>query len=116
MGETAPLTITVKEAADRLGFPIATTERVVRNLGLLIMAGNRKRVDPNDLPEIRDQCRNEPKARAYISGATRGSGLSGTPGEATVQQAREIAAKLKKPSPVISPKGTAQLVQLQRME
>lgn len=66
------LTITVADAASRLGFPKATTERVARDLGLLILAGNRKRIDPNDLPEIMDSCRSTPKAPASIAAPTRG--------------------------------------------
>lgn len=109
-----PLTMTIAEAAQRLGFPKATTERVARDLGLLIMAGNRKRIDPNDLPEIMDQCRSEPKDRAFISAKTPGFGSSATPGAATAQQALESAARLKKSLPSISQNGTAQLSRIPR--
>lgn len=102
------LTITIPEAAERLGWPKATTERAARDLGLLIMAGNRKRINPNDLPEIIDKCRSEPKDRAFISAKTPGFGSSATPGAATAQQALESAARLKKPLPNISQSETAQ--------
>lgn len=108
------LTITIADAALRLGFPKATTERVARDLGLLIMAGNRKRIDPNDLPEIMDQCRSEPKDRACISARTPAYGSSATLGAATAQQALESAARLKKPSPNTSQNATAQLAQIHR--
>ena len=109
------LTITIAEAAKRLGFPKATTERTAREHGLLILAGNRKRIDPNDLPEILNACRSTQRDRASTAAATRASGSSATPGAGTAQQALEIAAKLKKPSSNTSHKGTGQLVQLQRM-
>lgn len=89
------LTISVAEAAQRLGFPRQTTERIARDLGLMIMAGNRKRIDPNDLPEIIQGCRSKPKAHASTVAVTRVSGSSGTPGGAIAQQAHEIAEKLK---------------------
>lgn len=89
------LTIKVKEAAEELGFPVATTERIARELGLLIMAGNRKRIDPNDLPEILDTCRNGPRVRDSINAKTQRSGSSEIPGAVTSQRARATAAKLK---------------------
>ena len=104
---TAPLTITVREAAERLAFPIATTERVARDLGLLIMAGNRKRIDPNDLPEIMNSCRSERKDRASTSARTQAFGSSATPDAGTVQQALGIAAKLKGRSRSTSPTATS---------
>ena len=110
----AALTITVKEAASRLGFPVATTERTARDLGLLIMAGNRKRIDPNDLPEIMDACRSTPRDRASTVAPTRASMSSATPAGGTVQQALETAARLRKPSPSTSPGATALPVPLHR--
>lgn len=109
----ASLTISIAEAAQRLGFPKQTTERVARDLGLLIMAGNRKRIDPNDLLEIIEGCRNKPKAPVSTAGATQGSGSSATQGAGTVQQALEIAERLKGRSPSTSPNATgAQVVPL----
>ena len=108
------LTITVREAAERLDFPVATTERIARDLGLLIMAGNRKRIDPNDLPEIMDACRSTPRDRASTGTQRPGSTSSATQVGGTAQQALEIAARLKKPSVTTSPQGTGQLVPLQQ--
>lgn len=79
-----PLTITVAQAAERLGLPKATTERVARDNGLLIVAGNRKRISPDDLPEILNLCRSEPKDRALCSARTLASSSSETPGAASV--------------------------------
>ena len=93
MGE--PLTVSVSEAAKMLGFPKQTTERVARDLGLLIMAGNRKRIDPNDLSEIIDGCRKKPKARACTQDEIPESGSSATPAAGTVQQALAISERLK---------------------
>ena len=109
------LTITVAEAARRLGFPKATTERVARDLGLLILAGNRKRIDPNDLSEIMDTCRNAPRDRASTSGRIPAFGSSATPAAASVQQALATAEMLKRPSPSTSPSGTARVAQIRRM-
>ena len=104
---SAALTISIADAAQRLGFPRQTTERVARDMGLLILAGNRKRIDPNDLPEIIEGCRNKPKVRASIAAATPESGSFATPAAETAQRAREIAARLKGRSPSTSPNATA---------
>lgn len=101
------LTVTVKDAAKRLGFPVATTERIARDLGLLIMAGNRKRIDPADLLEIMNECRSERRDRASTSARTRASGSSATPAGATAQRARETVAKLKGRSGNTSRSGSA---------
>ena len=101
-----PLTITVAEAAQRLGFPKATTERIARDLGLLILAGNRKRIHPDDLPEIMDTCRSAPRVPVSIATQRPASTLSETPAGATVQQAREAVARLKGRSPSTSATGT----------
>lgn len=110
MEPKACLTITLPDAAEKLGFPLATTERVARDLGLLIFAGNRKRIDPNDLSEIMNACRSERKERASTSAKTRAYGSSETRAAETVQQARESAARLKRPSQPISRSATDALV------
>ena len=110
----APLTITVPEAAKRLGAPKAAVQRVAEDLGLLIYFGNRKRIDPNDLKEIMDSCRSTPKARASIAAKTPACGSSATPAEGTAQQALETAKMLKGHSRSTSQKETAHVVQLRQ--
>ncbi len=110
-----PLTITIKEAAERLGAPRAVVQRVAADLGLLIQFGSRKRIDPNDLPEIMDACRSTPKGRASIGARTRVSTLSATPGAESVQQAHEIAERLKGRSPATLPPATGRTARLHRI-
>ncbi len=76
----APLTITISEAAAALNAPKAAIERAVEAYGLVIPFGNRKRIDPNDVPEIMELCRNKPRNRASIVAQKLDSGSSVTPG------------------------------------
>ncbi len=111
---TTPLTITIKEAAKALNAPKAVIERVADDMGLLIFFGNRKRIDPNDLPEIMQACRNKPKVHVSTSARTQGSTSSATPVEGIAQQALATAEKLKRRSGGTSRSGTAQPVPLRR--
>lgn len=112
----SPITVTVKQAAQDIGAPIAVVERVAADLGLLIMFGNRKRVDPTDYQEIIDACRSKPKAPASISAKTPESGSSVTRGAGKSQQALETAQKLKKLSGNTSPNATAPVVPLRQTQ
>ena len=107
----AACTLTIREAAEQIGAPMAVIRRVADDVGLLIYFGRSPRIDPNDLGEIIDLCRSKPKARASTAAKTQVSGLSATAGE-SVQQAHEIAQKLKKHSPATSQNGTGQVVPL----
>lgn len=113
---STPLTITVPEAAERLGAPKTVVMRVAEDLGLLICFGNRKRINPNDLKEIMDSCRSTPKARASIAAKTPACGSSATQAEGTVQQALESAKLLKGSLPSTCQKETAPVAQLHRQK
>lgn len=110
----AHLTLTIPEAAEALNAPKATIERVANDLGLLIYFGNRKRIDPKDLPELVNACRNTPKDRASTAARTRECGSSATPGGATAQQVLETAEKLKRLSANTCQTGTAPVVPLRQ--
>lgn len=109
-------TLSVKDAAKELGAPEATLARVAADLGLLIMFGNRKRIDPNDYKEIIDACRSKPKAPASISAKTPEFGSSVTRGAGKSQQALETAQKLKRLSGNTSQNATDPVVQLRQTQ
>ncbi|WP_253949225.1 hypothetical protein [Mangrovicoccus sp. HB161399] len=109
-----PLTITIPEAAKRLGAPKAVVERVAADLGLLIVFGKRKKIDPNDLPEIMNACRSKPRALASTAGKIPASTSSATPAAGSAQQALATAERLKRLSPATSKNATAPVVPLRQ--
>ncbi len=92
---TAPLTVSIDDAAKALGAPKTVVQQVANDLGLLICFGSRKRIDPNDYQDIMDACRSTPKAPAYIAAPTQASISSETPEASKSQRAHETAQKLK---------------------
>lgn len=108
------LTISITDAAKQLGAPKAVIARVAEDNGLLIMFGNRKRIDPNDLPEIMELCRSKPRALASTAARKPESGSSATPDAGSARQALASAEKLKNLSRNTSPSETAPVVPLRQ--
>lgn len=96
--------LTIDEAAERLGVPRAALRSEAERHGYLVRMGRAVRIDPNDLEELVDKCRDQVKA-PDLSGARMASTASVT-GNDACQRARETAERLKASSRRTSPNGT----------
>lgn len=90
--------LTIKEAADRLGVPAKALRRVAEDHGFIIKMGRAIRLDPNQLQEIIEKCRDQARAPASSPNGT-ASGISETEAESSVARALETANGLSKRSP-----------------
>lgn len=109
-----PVLWTIREAAQRLGVPESSLRKVADDFGKTIYIGRAVRLHPDDLPEIIDLCRAEPKAPACIGErekTLRPSGKLGTEASES-RPARTAAAKLKRNSRNTSTANIGQLVRL----
>lgn len=95
MNTRRPL-LKVEEAAKELGVPKAGLRTAAEKLGLLIYMGRSPRIDPNNYEELIKGCQGKPLEQGSTCEKTRASSSSETPDTPTNQQAREIAAMLKK--------------------
>lgn len=105
------------DAAKILDVPAPALRKIADEHGLTVIIGRAVRLHPDDLGKLIDNCRVEPKDRAF-SGATEGqnghhSGKSGT-AKPACPPALTAAKMLKKPSRHTSSANTGQLVQLHR--
>ena len=99
--------LTIEEAATTLGVPVGSLLTAARRHGFLVKMGRALRIDPNDIPELIEQCRDKPKAPGYIAEKTAAvTTSSGTPDAGRSQRAQETAEKLKRFSPDISRRKT----------
>ena len=90
-----------------LGVPVASLRGAAERLGYLIRMGRAVRINPDDLEEIVNQCRDHPQEHASTAARTRESSSSATAAD-TSAQANEIADKLIRRSPVTSRSVTGQ--------
>ena len=69
-----PRLLSIDEAAAKLGIPPGSLRTAARRHGLLVKMGRAVRIDPDDLPELIDRCRDRPRDRdstaAPIAGTT----------------------------------------------
>lgn len=104
--------LTVDVAAERIGVPRASLRRAAEIHGFLVRIGRAIRIDENTLPELIAKCRNEPKERVYTGTRERVNGSFETLADQKLQQARQTAQSLKKPSRSTSAGATAPVVRL----
>lgn len=107
---TPPQLLRVQDAAKILDVEAAGLRRVAEAHGYLIRVGRAVRVRADELGEIVEKCRDQPKAHASTSAATRTDrpdGLSSTPAAPKLQPALAASAKLKARSRPTSPTATA---------
>jgi excisionase family DNA binding protein len=88
--------LTIEEAAAKLNVPKQSLRSAAQAHGMLVKMGRAVRIDPDQLKELIDKCRENPRDRASTGGETRKSGSSGTPGGPTYRPALETAAMLKR--------------------
>lgn len=105
---------TIPRAASELNVPATALRREAERCGLLVRFGRSLRIDPETIPELVKQCRNAQKAPASTGTNRKANGSFETLADQKLQQARQIAEKLKRPSRSTSQKGTGQLVHLAR--
>ena len=94
--------LTLDEAAADLGVPRASLRVAAERHGYLVRMGRALRIDPNDIPELVEKCREPQKAPASTAGPTTAATSSATTAGQS-QQALEIAETLKRRSRAISP-------------
>ena len=110
-----PRLLPIPEAADLLGVPAKSLLRAAETHGHLVRMGRSIRVVEDELGELIDKCRSQPKARASFCDDAQDDQPSGSsrirvnPSEA---QARQIAARLKSRSRNTSRESTAEVVPL----
>lgn len=103
------------DLAKELGLPHDAMVRSADSAGLLIQCGSAKRILDDEILELIEACCVRPKEPASISENAKEDppyGSSAMKGRGKYQQARTVAAKLKRPSLSTSPIRTAQVVQL----
>lgn len=91
----------VEEAAKSLGVPIDSLRNAADTHGMTIKFGRAVRLHPNDLEELVELCRVNPKARASIGAKEKTltqSGKSATTGMLESRPAQTTANKLKRNS------------------
>lgn len=98
--------LTIREAAMRLGVPMAALRAVAELHGFLVYIGRAVRIEEDALPELVKLCRNAPKAPASTSGLGRATSFA-TPADPTFRPAQATAAKLIALSPDTSRRATA---------
>lgn len=90
--------LTIDEAAEQLGVPPGSLRTAAQRHGLLVKMGRAVRIDPDDLPELIDRCRDRPRDQdstaAPIAGTT-----SFEMETDSCALARETAERLKRRSP-----------------
>lgn len=114
---TAPILLTLSDAAARLGLPERSLLREAERHGHLVRVGRALRIPEAELGELIAKCRCQARVPASCSESgkdARQSGASSTRGSPSVQRAQEIADRLKSRLPTTSPGKTAQPVQLHR--
>lgn len=108
--------ITIPEAAERLGgVPVKPLATAARAHGLLIRIGSSSFVREDELTELIEKCRCQPKVPDCSKESARAEnpcGSSKTPGDTKKAHARGIAAKLKSNSPRTSNAKTDNVVRL----
>ena len=107
--------LTVDEAAAELGVPSSSLRNAARHHGLLVRIGRHVRVDPDDLPELIDRCRDQPRDRDSTAAPTAGTTLSGTEIDSCAL-AHETAEKLKRHSRGTSPKRASSPARVRRIK
>ena len=110
-----PRLLTVDEAANELGVPAGSLRTAAREHGLLVRMGRAVRIDPDDLPELIDRCRDQPKDRDCTAAPTAGT----TSFETAIDScalAQETAEKLKRLSRDTSPKRAASPARVHRIK
>jgi hypothetical protein len=58
---------TIRQAARHLGVPVSALERAAQQYGYIIQVGSAKRLRPDELQELVEQCRVRPKVPVSIS-------------------------------------------------
>ena len=102
-----PRLLTLDEAAETPGVRVASLRGAAERHGYLIRMDRAVRIDPNDIEEIVNRCRDHPQEHASAAARTRASSSSAT-ATGTSAQANEIAEKLIRHSPVTSRSATGQ--------
>ena len=117
--EQRPLLLQIPEAADMLGVPTASLRAVADQHGKTIRMGRAVRLHPDDLGELIDLCRCQPRERALScesARAVRPSTSSETRASPNARQAQTTAEKLKASSQSISRKELGEVVRLKRQK
>ena len=113
----APRLLTFADAAQELGVPAKSLRAVADKHGKTVMIGRTPRLHPDDLGELIELCRCQPRALASSCESekdARPSMPSRTRATPSVQQAQGTADKLKSFSRITSPASSAKVVPLAR--
>ena len=95
--------LSIAEAAEQLGIPPGSLRTAAREHRLLVKMGRAVRIDPDDLPELIDRCRDRPRDPDSTAAPT----VATTSFETEIDScalAHETAEKLKRHSRATSPK------------
>ena len=100
-----PRLLTIEKAAIELGVPPGSLRTAAQQHGFLVRIGRALRIDPNDIPELIDRCRDTPRDPDCIVAATAAAiTSSATPEAGSPQRALAITEKLKELSRGTSPR------------
>ena len=107
--------LTLDEAAAELGVPPGSLRGAAQRHGLLVRMGRAVRIDPDDLPELIDRCRDQPRDRdstAAQIAATTSSAMETD----SCALAHETAERLKRRSRDTSPKRAGSPARVRRIK
>ena len=91
-------TVSLKEVAMQEGLGIKALEKIATEHGYLIKVGSQKKLFIQEIEELFDKCRVNPKGRGSINSSTEANGISETRAGPTDQRVSKTLNKLKKPS------------------
>ena len=92
-----PLTMTMEEAAIKVGVPPGSLRRAAEKHGYLVKMGRHPRIERRTLEELVEKCRVKPEAHESTDGRTRASTSSET-AEDISQRVLATASRLTRPS------------------
>ena len=107
--------LTIDAAAAELGVPPGSLRTAARQHGLLVKMGRAVRIDPDDLPELIDRCRDQPKDHDSTAAPTAVTTSSAMVPDSSAL-ALATAEKLKRPSRGTSPKRGDRPARLHRIK
>lgn len=99
----------IEEAARMIGVPVASLRRAADAHGKTIIMGRAVRLHPDDLEDLVDLCRVDPKAPDSTGDKTAKSGKSETPVPCQSRPAQDAAKKLKDNLRTTSPASIGQV-------